>query len=448
MLKIGRSPEWAVAQHFAESRGFFLRPIDPDKPNKLVHPFGHSEGGTAFVYDEDGDFIWDRHAQNRKVTPARFLARCLGISEENAFRIIQRQLRTTIDWGEFGASVVSHKALPPASKPIARTSPVKAENPCTNGSLITFNEHKPFRMRVNLLTDFVFALSNNSVQPSQIELEWVRGRCWPRSWAQSHFRTHIFLGQNPKELMERIANLLGWNDEKRIASTLWSRGRDGKPAPFWWGNDYRILFPLWMPLQVAPKVEWIVTGYRIRRVTPAVPGGPGKEMQCTIKHIPELKGYPSQVGYFGLFRENSPSEDRIDGARGYTIILTEGLSDMFAGRRLLALDMQNLVGKEPVAFVTAGSISENTRQFNLPWLRNANRIIVAYNDDSVKGGTTGQKSAIKAKAKLLAAGLPAEILPQEALEGLNDLNDLLKKRVSDGVRCDSLFARYIMGGGS
>jgi hypothetical protein len=245
--------------------------------------------------------------------------------------------------------------------------------------------------------------------------------------------------------MERVANSLGWDDAKRIASTLWSVGRDGKPVPFWWGNDYRILFPLWMPVQVGPKVEWIVTGYRIRRVTPVVPGGPGKEMQSTIKHIPELKGYPSQVGYFGLFRENCPSPERIDGARGFTVVLTEGLSDMFAGRRLLALDAQKLVGNERIAFVTAGSISENTRQFNIPWLRNARRIIVAYNDDSVKGGTTGQKSALEAKAKFLAAGLPAELLPQEALEGLNDLNDLLKKRVSDGVKCDSIFAQYILG---
>ncbi len=435
------SHEWLIAEKLGESNGYFLQPIPNGSGYLYENPFEPSQGGRSFAFDPDAQIFYNRHSERRPVTPAKYVGRCLGISDADAARLIRKAANTQIGLDSNNMPIPKRKELLQRSNNCLGDVRARAKLPRdVDGCLSS----ESFSRRTLLLTAATQWLFDSPQEPNRCAVQWAKERGWHPSWLKNSFRQHIIFGENPRVELEKMAVALAWTDEQKVYSGLWVRRDDESVSSFYVGCDYPIFFPLWMPVTKDFVTTFKVFGFRIRRVTPVTERREPKEPEVTVKYVPELRGYPSQIGLYGLVRENSPAQERLEGCRGHTVVLTEGISDMYACRRILSLDLRGETGGRLIAVVTGGSIQHTLWPENLAHIAAADRIIVAFNNDATYGGETGQKSALKAREVLSDMGLSCEILPTEALEGENDINDLLRKHIGNAELGKSKLTQYII----
>lgn len=419
----------------------FENPLDPDGK---CH---------SFRFLPERQIFMDHHqvGSDMYVTPARFIAHSLGISSKESWKKLKQakgewidnprdahNAKTLAKLGLGGLLNIARPDLAPAVRAALESAVPKFRE---LRSLATCLENDSYRRTTELRTALIEKMlenrNNSAFQAHPKALDWWKSRGFDEVQLGKFGMCILMLSRDGTSELERIANDLGWGSEERIASTLWRPSQNGGVWLCWLGDDYLVLFPCWSAYKIGDSWKYFVTGIRVRRTTNG--GDQPKEPVLSCKNIAGLEDFPASLGFYCLHGGLEPISE--DGSlapefriKGSTVILTEGISDAIAGDQLFRMDHPTGYGpifSAPI-FVSTGQIQCAKWTENLNVIRNCGRLIIAFNDDVSKSVNTGQRCAGDVSSAAIQYGIKrVEQLPAGCLEGCNDLNDLLRKRLSE-----------------
>jgi hypothetical protein len=276
---------------------------------------------------------------------------------------------------------------------------------------------------------------------------FVRKRGFDQSYVDFP-NDHFVLLNSAKEL-EQAAAELDLSSEEKLISTFWHLDDDERIYLPWVSSGFLMLFFAWIPVLREDHVDWQVSGVRLRQIFPTSSGP--KEVALSTSGIDALSGTPSTMGFFGhlnyIGNMYTPVDEIFGFGRGQTIVLTEGCTDMMAAKILLARETERRRKTRKTTVISTGQIQTAFWPCNLSLIRNCDRLIIAFNNDSQKTTNTGQENAERLRKRCIELGFKrVEELPPSTLEGCNDINDLLRKRYpnSETPTAVSAFTSFIM----
>lgn len=365
------------------------------------------------------------------LTPVKLISKLTQISEKQAWILLQKELGK---WKDFPSPT-----LISLNKYKKENVPTNSKNYSEFRSFSECMQNEWYQKRCELLTliakELEFTKNKNA---SRQVLEWWEKRGFNLECAFYGKKSFVLL--NSPEQLEKLNCVQNLTLEEKYLTGIWKpHAITNKPCLQWISKDYLALFFCWNYLYDSNgnAIEY-VTGIRAR-YTNLQPTNQPKEVTLGIKHIPELERFPASIGYYGLLipkalDHKNTSWLQYNGCENFTVILTEGCTDMLAGRHLLK--------RSDVIWATSGQIQSAMWKDNLRLIRNCKRLIIAFNNDNKSKLNTGQEIAFKTKEAAEQFGIKnVELFPIELLESCNDLNDLLKKKKASNSNLEA-FKNY------
>lgn len=405
------------------------------------HPWESSQGGRAFGFDPNRGVFFDRHRDGREacLDEIGFIRRTLLVPYHVA-RVILQECRLQVGnsaaiegFTPIDMEICKENVSAKSSSCLSRLTVPARQSMRVGSHWNSAIDNGIYRRTVELRTALVVYLHEHSV-PGAEAIEWWDRRGWSSLARRPVFANHILLPDNTLPLMDAAARHLGLSDDERVLTGFWIRRLGGRGLqPYFWSSGYKVLFPCWL---ADGQSNVVATGFRIRqtssreiRITPKRDCGP-KEPSSTMKYCGEISRFRANIGLF-LPPVEGINEQLASGFLDCTVIVTEGISDMYSGTVLIQQISSEFRGR--IICVTSGSIGNNLHDDTISLLDGADNIVVAYNDDAASRKTvnTGKISQERLLSHLGFRGISAQALPVECLFGENDLNDLLKKSRSD-----------------
>jgi hypothetical protein len=407
------------------------------------HYRDHSESGGAFRFLPRDQIFMNHHEVGARMclTPARFVSEMLSLPLTMVLKM-------------FGSASNQRPDLSLAVPKVqTRLKKQRASRNLADLMLI-----QGYRQRVERLTSLFNLLEAGPTPTNTTASTWwtEKRNLSARSLRSATRRAAVVCSAAD---LDSAAAELGWNDGAKLASSLWRRANNGRVYVAWVSANRQILWPCWNVVCENGTHRMVVTGVRSRWTAMHKSNEP-KEVAVSVKHCADHQHAPATLGLFGLLKSiigDSPTQAQMQGCPNFTVVLCEGVIETFAGEELMAIEQPQLCPllKSEIIFVSAGSIGCALWEENLRHIQNCKRLVIAFNDDSTRSQkNTGYDAAQRVAQRAKDIGISrVDIMSRACLEGVNDLNDLLRKRKAelasephpDWLRSRA-FGNYIMGG--
>ena len=369
------------------------------------------------------------------LNPVKFISKYKNISQIEAYILLKKSLG---EWKEsflpFGEN--NNKLIYSPIKKEINSEVVLGKFSSQFRTLQECWQNETYRKRCKLLTLISEKLENTkNLNASKKAKEWWESRSFDPKYITEGKKSFVLLEST--EQLENLSCVKQMTLEEKYLTGIWTpHTKTGKPVLQWISKDYLVLFFCWNYIQDhLGKSELIVTGVRARYTSKQPTSNP-KEVTLGIKHIKELEGFPASLGYYGLLiskykKYTGSTWSQLNGCKDFTVILTEGCTDMLAGR--------HLIRDQNVIFATSGQIQSAMWNDHLRQIKDCKHLVIAFNNDTHSNKNTGQEIAQKTKEEALKYGIKnVDILPTELLNNCNDLNELLKKKKASGCPLEAL----------
>lgn len=390
--------------------------------NEIIfeHPFEESSGREAFRFNIPKGRFFDMHRAGNEMcfTPAQLLARFQKVSPYLAHKLID----------------LAMKQLP--SPILARQTSAKSNGNVSFDRSQSFetmyHSNLAFRKRSEIITRIIQWLFDHprDFEHGSAAFEFAKRRGF--SLSNIGFENDFSEILNSEADLEEAAASLQLSVEEKLLSTFWQLDDDKRVYMPWIPDGFWMLFYACLPVVEDGFVSWRVSGVRVRQVLPVTTGP--KEVALSTSSLNSLRGTPSVMGFFGnpnelVCESDVPREELFGHGSGQCIVLTEGCTDLMAAKTLLAKEGNGHPNVRTTTVISTGQIHSAFWPSNLDLIRNCDRLIIAFNNDSSKSVNTGQENADRLRKLCIERGFKrVEILPTSTLDGCNDINDLLRLR--------------------